>query len=98
MAFKPIMLFNWSGKPYRSKQIEIVPVIVEQVERIWIYHNVHGLVSYSHGQLWITEGFDSSDDMDEWFQRVVKRGDDARKTLMRFRLATPEEIETATRK
>lgn len=83
---KPIMLFSWSGKPYRSKQVEIAPVIVERVERVWIYHNILGFVRYSHDKLWVTEGFKSSVDMDEWFRGVVKRGDYAVKSLMRFEL------------
>lgn len=81
------MLYNWTGKPYRSKQRDVAPIIVEETSRVWIHHDKDGGVYYSHGQLWVTEGFDSAEDMAEWFRAVVPRGQDAPKRLMRFRLA-----------
>ena len=81
----PIMLFEWSGKPYRSKQVEIAPVIVEFTERVWIYHFKDGSVNYSHGLLWKTEGFNSRAEMDDWFRPLVKPGQTVTKALMRFR-------------
>jgi len=95
---KPIMLFRWEGKPYRSKQVEIAPVIVEEVQPIEIDMPEFGEPAYFPRKLdcgcplWISEGFKDQDDMDSWFSRVVKTGQTATKVLMRFRLATCHEV------
>jgi hypothetical protein len=85
----PIMLYVWTDKPYRSKQHNIRQVIVEETCRVWIHHHKDGGIYYSHGQLWVTEGFNSAEDMAEWFRAVVPRGQDVPKTLMRFRRIQP---------
>lgn len=81
------MLYSWTGKPYRSKQRDVAPIIVEETCRVWIHHDKDGGIYYSRGQLWVTEGFDSPEDMAEWFRAVVPCGQDVPKRLMRFRLA-----------
>lgn len=78
------MLYNWSGKPYRSKQIDVAVVVVEETFRVWVQHGKDGKVGYSRGQLWVTEGFGSREEMDDWFRAVVPCGQDMPKTLMRF--------------
>lgn len=88
----PIMLYHWTGAPYRSKQEDFVPVVVVSVERIQITRTVLGMGYWKDGTdeflegLWMTEGFDSQADMDAWFQRLVKCGETVTKHLMRFRL------------
>ena len=94
---KPIMLFRWFGKPYRSKQVDIAPVMVESTGEIRITHRPDGGMLYAgpeivdsiyrHGtDLHITEGFGTRSEMDEWFRPLVKPGQTVSKTLMRFRL------------
>jgi hypothetical protein len=93
---KPIMLFRWEGKPYRSKQVNIAPVVVELafsivIRRDYIDHVTYlpaGLVPDGKRWLWQTEGFDSQEDMDTWFCHVVPVQGSAFKSLMRFRLWT----------
>jgi len=96
---KPIMLFRWEGKPYRSKQVNIAAVIVElaftiAIRRIYIdqiKYLPEGLAPDGKRPLWQTEGFDSQMDMDTWFCHVVPVQGSQFKSLMRFRLATEEE-------
>lgn len=87
---KPIMLFRWSGKPYRSKQIDIAPVVVEFTQNIDITHAPGGMVYSSpivaNRPIFGTEGFSSPAEMDDWFRPLVKSGQTVTKTLMRFRL------------
>ena len=89
----PIMLYNWSGAPYRSKQIDVAPIIVEGVRPITITHPVNAMLHYEYGPyihgrwLWEHEGFLSRYDMDDWFSKIVKPGETVTKILMRFRLA-----------
>lgn len=88
----PIMLYNWSGAAYRSKQIDVAAIIVEEVQPIDIDMPDFGEPCYTPRKLdcgcplWISEGFASQDDMDSWFYRVVKTGQSVTKHLMRFRL------------
>jgi hypothetical protein len=89
----PIMLYNWSGLPYRSKQIDVAPVIVESVHRIVITRFNDTGMGYgdycplpSHRQLWETEGFDSREQMNEWFRSALKKSTVSEKVLMRFSL------------
>ncbi len=90
---KPIMLFRWSGKPYRSKQIDIAPVVVDFTQGIDITHAPGGMVYSSpivaKRPLFGTEGFSSPKEMDDWFGPLVKPGKTVTKALMRFRLYTP---------
>ena len=88
----PIMLYNWSGAAYRSKQIDVAAIIVEEVQPIEIDMPEFGEPAYYPRKLdcgcplWISEGFDSQDSMDSWFYKVVKTGQTATKSLMKFRL------------
>jgi hypothetical protein len=87
----PIMLFNWAGKPYRSKHVDLCPITVTGFWPIEIVHREDGEMIYRHG-LWIfgkhlheTEGFTSKEDMDNWFRPLVKPGQASTKILHRFR-------------
>lgn len=88
----PIMLYNWSGIAYRSKQSDVAAVIVSRVTPITITHHKSGEMSYEykcHGEarpIWQTEGFNSGLEMDEWFRRLVKPGQSIERPLMTFRL------------
>jgi len=89
---KPIMLYNWTGKAYRSKQADVAAVTPMGFWVIAITHKRDGSMLYLHGMenkkaLWETEGFDSRESMDEWFRSLVPRGQSVTKHLMRFRLA-----------
>lgn len=86
----PIMLYEWTGAPYRSKQAEVAVVVVEQVETITIRHTAEGMrysISRVEGKwLWEAEGFDSGTDIDEWFSKTIQPGGSATKFLHRFKL------------
>lgn len=91
----PIMLYNWTGAPYRSKQAEVAAVVVEETTTIHIgrFKGESGIMHYcaersihSGRKLWQCEGFLSKEDMDEWFRCLIKAGQTATKVLMRFRL------------
>lgn len=91
------MLFRWSGAAYRSKQVEIAPVVVESTESIEITCTAVGVAFWNAdhdylAELWESEGFHSQADMDAWFEAKMKPGQTVTKSLMRFRLARPEEI------
>lgn len=91
----PIMLYNWSGAAYRSKQIDVAPIVVKSVELIHITRRFDGDMIYSYGpmrdgRIHETEGFESRAEMDEWFRALVKPGQTVTKALMRFRLANAE--------
>jgi hypothetical protein len=89
----PIMLYNWSGKPYRSPQVDVAAVKVEAVFPIEISHDEKMGMRYSiHAveqvALWAVEGFDSRAAMDDMFREIVKPGQVVTKHLMRFRILT----------
>jgi hypothetical protein len=88
----PIMLYNWRGAAYRSKQVDVAPVIVKGFWTIRITHREDGGMLYAYGRvnetpLHETEGFVSRAEMDEWFRPLVKPGQTLTKTLMLFRRA-----------
>lgn len=91
---KPIMLYNWSGAAYRSPQIDVAPVIVEETTPIRIGVSSNGNHVFFHAErgihcgvmLWQAEGFESAEDMKEWFLEKLKPGQTVEKHLMRFRL------------
>lgn len=90
----PIMLYNWSGAAYRSKQINVCAVVVSGFWPIVIVHQLDGKMLYGCGMesdipLWQREGFESESDMDEWFKTKIKPGQTVFKHLMRFKLHTP---------
>jgi hypothetical protein len=87
----PIMIYNWSGVAYRSKQIEVGPVMVTETTPISITRPVRGDLWYSlegdilQGKpLWRCEGFASQDEMDDWFSAKIKPGRCVEMHLMRF--------------
>jgi len=90
---KPIMLFRWSGKPYRSKQVEVAPVIVEDACQIRIFNDHLGITYAKRIQtgrpLYESEGFESREEMDSWFRPLVPQNGEVTKALMRFRLYIP---------
>lgn len=86
----PIMLYAWSGAAYRSKQLDITPVVVLETTEIEINRTIWGVGYWKKGtsdfmNLWIGEGFESQKDMDAWFLEIVKPGQTLKKHLMRFR-------------
>lgn len=92
---KPIMLYNWLGRPYHSNQSDLTPVIVSGFWTIQITHHADGTLSYLKGmqharELYETEGFDSREDMDTWFRPLVKPGMAISKCLMRFNMLNGE--------
>lgn len=100
-----IMLYNWSGSPYRSKQVDVAPVKVLGYWPITIAKAENGAMSYDYGleteiPLWQHEGFMSPEELDEWFGEMVKPGQTITLTLMRFRLLNvpdhrqPEQTQT----
>ncbi len=90
-CWKPIMLYNWSGAAYRSKQIDVAAIEVEEVLEMFITHDRDGGIVFSRAHIdgipiHKTEGFDNAGQMQEWFARVVPVGKTVELALMRFRL------------
>ena len=87
---KPIMLYNWSGAAYRSKQINVAAIVVQGYWPIEITRHADGAMRYEGGMafapLFQTEGFADSAALDEWFRPLVKPGHTIKKYLMRFKL------------
>ncbi len=86
----PIMLYNWSGAAYRSKQSDVAEVIVKGFWTIRITHMQDGAVAYECGKesgpaLYESEGFASQTEMDDWFRPLVERGRTIEKALMLFK-------------
>lgn len=88
---KSIMLYNWSGKPYRSKHRDVAEIIVFSATSITIARMADGSMHYWPVRLphplWFCEGFESREDMDAWFSAKMKPGDQRAAYLMRFALA-----------
>jgi hypothetical protein len=87
---KPVMLYNWSDKAYRSKQIDVCAVEVIETSPILITRDAAGEMSYCMIEplpkpLWECEGFESQQDMDAWFSAKMKPGQSIEKQLMHFR-------------
>jgi hypothetical protein len=85
------MLFNWSGAAYRSPQRDVAIVSVLGFWPIEITHHEDGEMHYAYGMenaktLHETEGFESRDELDDWFRAIVRPGNTVTKRLMRFRL------------
>lgn len=86
----PIMLYNWAGAAYRSKQVDVAPVIVKGFWTIRITHLHRGdVMVYQCGkesgpELYKSEGFSSKEEMDDWFRPLVPAGRTIEKTLMLF--------------
>lgn len=88
----PIMLYNWSGAPYRSKQIDVCPVKMRGFWTIRITHRLDGSIHYECGRrgapLYKVEGFAARWEMDDWFRPLIKPGQTVTKTLINFRRIT----------
>ena len=87
----PIMLYNWSGAAYRSKQTDVAAIIVQGYWPIWISHRPGGKMLYKYGMekskpLHETEGFPSAAELDAWFRPLVPSDQVVTKYLNRFRL------------
>lgn len=85
----PIMLYNWSGKPYRSPQIDVCAVVVQATCPIVIRRREDGVMEYvpeilQYRELWETEGFHDQADMDTWFSAKMKPGQEIERHLMFF--------------
>lgn len=78
----PIMLYEWTGKAYRSPQLDVIAIMVTRVVPISIIKagdDVLYAAEVQHAEpkslpLWQTEGFSSQEDMDAWFRPLVKKG------------------------
>lgn len=87
----PIMLYSWSGLPYRSKHVDVEAVIVKGFWTIRITRlrradvMVYQCGKESGPELHQSEGFATRAEMDEWFRRLVQPGTTIEKTLMLFR-------------
>jgi hypothetical protein len=94
----PIQLFRWEGLPYRSKHVNGPAVIARSANRIMIASDAAGAISYHltdydlcHAitDLYVIEGFDSQEKMDDWFRRLVKPGQTIQSYQMLFSLIEP---------
>ena len=86
------MLYNWSGAAYRSKQVDVAAIEVEEVLEIVVTHDRDGGIVFSRDKIdgipiHQTEGFDDAGQMREWFSKAVPKGKTVELSLMRFRLA-----------
>jgi hypothetical protein len=91
-CWKPIMLYNWSGAAYRSKQVDVAAIEVEEVLEIVVTHDRDGGIVFSRDKIdgipiHKTEGFADAGQMQEWFAKAVPKGSTVELSLMRFRLA-----------
>lgn len=93
----PIMLYNWAGLPYRSKHVDVVSISVISAKPITIVRTklfdsmVYQGVGVDPFKIYITEGFNSQFEMDEWFRRLVKPGQAGKFFLMKFKLWVKKE-------
>lgn len=94
----PIQLFRWEGLPYRSKHVNGPAVIARSADPIIIASDAAGAISYylagddlRHAitDLYVTEGFDGQEKMDDWFRRLVKPGQTIQSYQMLFSLIKP---------
>lgn len=90
---RPIMLYNWSGKPYASPQVDVGEIVVEEMTPIHLWLSDHGDLLWAMQsdivagrRLWQCEGFDSMREMEDWFCPLLKPGKGLERHVMRFRL------------
>jgi hypothetical protein len=92
-----VILYNWSGPAYRSKQVDVATVLVESENEILITNSAGQMVYFPDSVDGIpihqTEGFSTMTEMDEWFEKLVKPGETTTKHLMRFRLSTNADVQ-----
>lgn len=87
----PIMLYHWSGKPYRSKHIDVAAIEVDAVLGMMVAHNAGGGIVFGRENIdglpiYESEGFDDPEQMREWFLNVVPVGQRVELSLMKFHL------------
>jgi hypothetical protein len=94
----PIQLFRWEDKPYRSKHVNGPAVIARSANRIMIANDATGAIGYHLAgddlchpitDLYVIEGFDSQEKMDDWFRRLVKPSQTIEQYQMLFSLIKP---------
>ena len=95
----PIQLHYWQDKPYRSKHVDGPVVVVYCIKPMQIYKDCIGKLQYcdvpgsilgaAPKNLYAIEGFDSQEDMDTWFRRLVKPGQTIQQYQMLFSLFQP---------
>jgi hypothetical protein len=90
---KPIILYHWTGAPYRSKHADVAVIEVVVKDMVLIRQNLDGEIDYRvggvfemPGPLWYCEGFGSQEDMNEWFRPIMKKAPLMTRHLMHFRL------------
>lgn len=93
------MLYNWSGAAYRSKQVDVAAVEVEEVLEMIVTHDRDGGIVFGRDKIdgipiHKTEGFDDVAQMQEWFAKVVPVGKTVELALMRFRLLNAKTLAT----
>lgn len=90
------MFYNWSGKPYRSKQIDVVPIVVTRTVLVNL-QKIEGHVSFQvevnkvpdillGKDLWKIEGFESYDCLQKWFLDSLGKKDSSVRYLNLFDL------------
>lgn len=88
-CWKPIMLYNWSGAAYRSKQRNVVAIQVFDTHPITITRTDDcvrfSIIKVDDRELWESEGFDSKEQLHEWFVKSLKPNTVFNYHLMRFR-------------
>lgn len=96
----PIMLFSWEDKPYRSKHKDLAVITVQAIIPIAIWRSASNALIYSYSKrqgscsemsifgkpLFQAEGFDSAEQMDEWFTKLLKKDENINQSLMLFSL------------
>jgi hypothetical protein len=94
----PIMLYSWSGAPYRSKQDDVAVVIAQSAKPITMHRRgiellieVNGeLMDTSYAGLICSEGFHDHAEFMEWFLPKLKRGESRKFALMTFAIRKVE--------
>lgn len=96
----PIMLFSWEDKPYRSKHKDLAVITVQAIYPITISRSASNVLAYSYSSregscsemsifskpLFQVEGFDSAEQMDEWFTKLLIKDESINQFLMLFSL------------
>lgn len=92
----PIILYHWTGAPYRSKHADVAVIEVLQTDWVEITRNLNGGLRYGRlgnfelpWPLWVCEGFGARADMDEWFEPLMKKAPKITRHLMLFRVIKP---------
>jgi hypothetical protein len=93
------MLYNWSGAAYRSKQVDVAAVEVEEVLEMIVTHDRDGGIVFGRDKIdgipiHKTEGFADAGEMQRWFAKVIPVGKTFELALMRFRLLNVKEHAT----